>query len=55
MISLHVESKNKTNECICKTETDSRMYKQTSGYQWGQLRGEGKIRGIGLRGTNYYV
>ena len=52
---LYVESKNNTNECICKTETDSQIYKQTSGYHLGQVRGEGQIRGMGLRGTNYYV
>ena len=52
---LYVESKNNTNECICTRETDSQIYKQTSGYQWGHVRGEGQSRGIGVRGTNYYV
>ena len=28
---------------------------QTSGYQWGDGRGERQNRGMGLRGTNYYV
>ena len=30
-------------------------YKQTSGYQWDEGRGEGHDRGRGLRRTNYYV
>ena len=28
---------------------------QISGYQWREEREEGKYRGKGLRGTNYYV
>ena len=28
---------------------------QTSGYQWGERRGEGQNRGMGLRDTNYYI
>ena len=27
----------------------------TSGYQWGEKRGEGQIKCRGLRGINYYV
>ena len=41
-----------TSECN-KTEADSQI--QTSGYKWGEGRGEGQDRGRGLRGTNYYV
>ena len=29
--------------------------KQTSGYQIGDGRGEGQIRGMGLRNTNCYI
>ena len=28
---------------------------QTSGYQWGECRGEEHVRGMELRDTNYYV
>ena len=40
---------------MCKTEAAHRYRKQTSGYQVGQGRREGEIRGMGLRDTNYYV
>ena len=33
----------------------SRFRKQTSGYQRGEGREEGQIRGMGLTGTNYYT
>ena len=39
---------------IKKRETH-RYREQTSGEQWGEERGEGKFRGTGVRGTNYYV
>ena len=29
--------------------------KQTSGYQMWEGSGEGHVRGIGLRDTNYYI
>ena len=32
-----------------------RYREQTSGYHWGEGSGEGKERGKGLSGTNYYV
>ena len=28
---------------------------QTSGYHWGEGKGKGPDRGMGLRGTDYYV
>ena len=37
-----------------KAETENRYRKQTSGYQWGEKRGEGHVS-MGLRDTNYYV
>ena len=46
--------KNNTIECIYKTETH-RHRKQTCGYQRGKGSGEGQIKGMGLRHTNYYV
>ena len=30
-------------------------WEQISGYQWGEWRGEGHDRGMGLRDTDYYV
>ena len=33
-----------------KQQNNHRYRKQTSGYQVGEGRGEGRIRGIGLRG-----
>ena len=38
-----------------KQKQTHRNGKQTSGYQRGEGRGEGQIRGMGLRDTNYYV
>ena len=35
-----------------KTEADSQILK-TSGYQWGEGKGEEKDRGMRLRDTNY--
>ena len=57
------------NECVYKTETltDTKWWvsgfffcvftdrKQTSGYQRGEEREEGQIRGLELRDPNYYV
>ena len=40
---------------ITKSKQAHRYTEQTSGYQWGERRGEGQDRGKGLRGTNYYV
>ena len=45
--------KNNTNECMCRTATDSQ--KTTNGYQ-GEGRGEEEqIRAMGLRGMNYSI
>ena len=38
-----------------KWKQTHRYRKQTSGYQRGEGSGEGQIRGMGLRDTNYYV
>ena len=38
-----------------KQKQTHRYRKQTCGYQRGEGRGEGQIRGVGLTGTNYYV
>ena len=38
---------------ITKKKQTHRYREQTSGYQWGEGRGEGQYRGRGLRGTNY--
>ena len=40
---------------ITKKKQTHRYREQTSGYHWGEGRGEGKDNGRGLRGTNYYV
>ena len=40
---------------ITKQKQTHRYGKQTSGYQWGEGRGEGQARGRGLRDTNCYV
>ena len=45
---LYVESKNDTNELICKTETDSQLREQIYGYQ----RGKGGRRKDKLGGWN---
>ena len=46
--------KNKTNYRISQKRNRTHRYReQTSGYQWGEGKGEGKVRE--LRGTNYYV
>ena len=39
---------------MCKTKTDLQIQKTTTGYQRGEGRREGKIRGIELRDTKYY-
>ena len=46
--------KNDTNECLCKTETEPHR-KQTCGYQRGEGKGEGQIRGMRVTDTNYYA
>ena len=38
-----------------KQKQTHRYRKQISGYQMGEERGEGRIRGMGLRDTNSYV
>ena len=38
-----------------KTEIDSQIQEQTTGYQWGEGSGEGQDRGRGLRDIHYYV
>ena len=38
-----------------KQEHIHRYRKQTCGYQKGEERGEGQIRGMELADTNYYV
>ena len=38
-----------------KTETDSPYKRQICGYQRGEGKGEGQIRGMGLTDTDYYI
>ena len=38
---------------ITKQKQTHRYREQTSGYQWGEGRGEGQDRGMVLRDTNY--
>ena len=40
---------------ITKMKETHRYREKTSGYQWGEGRGEEQDRGGGLKGTNYYV
>ena len=40
---------------VTKQKQIHRYREQTSGYQWGEERGEGQDRGRGLRGINYHV
>ena len=40
---------------ITKKKQTHRYREQTSGYQWGEGRGERQDRGRGLRGTNYGI
>ena len=40
---------------VTKQKQTHRYREQTSGYQWGEERGEGQGRGRGLRVMNYYV
>ena len=44
--------KNNTNECICKTETDSDIENKLVVTK-GEREGGEQIRGMGLRDTNY--
>ena len=43
------------NITTVKKKQTRRCREQTSGYQWAEVRGEGKYRGRGLRGTKHYV
>ena len=38
-----------------KQKKSHKYRKHTSGDQYGEWRGKGQDRGMGLRGTNYYV
>ena len=40
---------------IAKQKQTHRYRKQTTIHQWGDGRGEGQDRGMGLRGINYHV
>ena len=40
---------------ITKQKEAHRYREQTSAYQWGEGRREGRDRGMGLRDTNYCV
>ena len=40
---------------ITKQKQSHRQREQRSGYQWGKVRWEEWDKGMGLRGTNYYV
>ena len=40
---------------ITKKKQTHRYREQTSGYQWGEGRGEGQHGSVGLRGTNLYI
>ena len=43
---------------ILKKQKEKQTYRQreqASGYQWGEGNGERQDRGMGLRGTDYYV
>ena len=38
-----------------KQKQTQRYRKQTGGYQWGEEKGEGQIKSMGLTDINYYV
>ena len=38
---------------MTKKKQTHRYREQTSGYQWGEERGEGQYRGRGVKGTNF--
>ena len=40
---------------IIKQKQTCRSRERTSGYQWGEISGEGQDRGMGLREKNYFV
>ena len=40
---------------IKQNKQTHRYRKQTSGYQRGEERGGGQVRGMGIRDSNYYV
>ena len=48
---LHVESEKKYKKLvnITKKMQTHRYREQTGGYQWGEERGEGQYKGVGLR------
>ena len=51
-----MESKKQTSEITTTTKKQTHNYgEQTSGYQWGWGKGEGKDRGNGVRGTKYLL
>ena len=54
---LHVESKKIKQTNICyKTETDSKIREQSSGYQWGEgRRGEVGVGGEQIQTTMYKI
>ena len=52
---LSVESKGTKQVYRAKQKQTYRCRKQTSVYQWGEGRGEGHIKDIRLRDTNYYI
>ena len=57
MISLICVESKKENKLvnITKEIQTHRFREQTSGFQWGEGKGEGQDGGRGLRGINYYV
>ena len=50
-----MESKNNTNECICKTEAFTDIEDKLMVTKGEVEGGEGQIRGMGLTDTNHYV
>ena len=53
---LYVKSKKYNKLVNIRKKKQTHKYRgQTSGYQWGDRRGEGQYRGRWERGTNYYV
>ena len=52
---LYVDSKKEKLVNITKKKQTHRYREQTSGYCWGEGKGEGQDRGRESRSTNYYV
>ena len=53
---LNVEHKKQNKQInITKQKQTHRYREQTTGYPWGERRGEGQDRGRGLKDTNYCV